>query len=85
VLTVQLLEPTQGRVTAARVGCEGHFPRIPLWQSQPVDDDGPVTFAFDTESSDVRLGGRAWGQPSARRDVVSAGSSSSSPLAAPSV
>ena len=70
VLTIQLLELAHGRLSAALVGYDGHFPRIPLWQSPPVDYNGPVAFAFDTESGDVRLGDRGWGhaaRPPGRR------------------
>ena len=70
VLTIELLEPGNGRLTAILVGYDGHFPRVPLWQSEPANHAGPVSFVFDPDSGDVRLGAQTWGRsvaPEGRR------------------
>ena len=70
VLTIELLEPGNGRLTAILVGYDGHFPRVPLWQSEPANYAGPVSFVFDPDSGDVRLGAQTWGRsvaPEGRR------------------
>lgn len=70
VLTIELLEPGNGRLTATLVGYDGHFPRIPRWRSEAAEYAGPVSFVFDPDSGDVRLGDRTWGRsvvPDARR------------------
>jgi SAM-dependent methyltransferase len=70
VLTIQFLEPAGGPLTATLVGYEGHFPRITLWRSAPAEYTGPVSFEFDLDSGDVRLGGQSWGRsvvPDGRR------------------
>jgi 2-polyprenyl-3-methyl-5-hydroxy-6-metoxy-1,4-benzoquinol methylase len=69
-LTVHLLEPAPGRLTATLVGYDGHYPRVTLWRSEPADYTGPVSFKFDLDSGDVRLGGQGWGRspiPDGRR------------------
>ena len=54
VLTIELLEPGNGRLTATLGGYDGHFPRIPRWRSEAAEYAGPVSFVFDPDFRDSR-------------------------------
>jgi SAM-dependent methyltransferase len=70
VLPIRLLEAASGRLSVTLVGYDGHFPRISLWRSDPIDYRGPADFSFDLSSGNVEFGGRSVGRsvvPEGRR------------------
>jgi SAM-dependent methyltransferase len=70
VLCIRLLETGSGRLDVGLVGYDGHFPTIPLWQSEPIDYHGPATFSFNLSTGDVAIDNRSVGRsvlPEGRR------------------
>lgn len=61
-LTVELLEPGPGRITAVLLGYEGHFPSRAVWTAPPREYRGPCSLLFDLGRGAVALGGAAWGR-----------------------
>jgi 2-polyprenyl-3-methyl-5-hydroxy-6-metoxy-1,4-benzoquinol methylase len=62
VLTVDLRETRSGRLSAALLGYEGHFPVRVLWTGEAREYPGPSALNLDLVSGAVRLGGSDWGR-----------------------
>ncbi len=56
-LTVDLLEPSPGRLVISLIGYEGHFPRKLLWKSSPVDYHEPCRLQLALNDGAVMVGG----------------------------
>lgn len=61
-LTIELLEKTQGQITATLLGYEGHFPTKEIWSSPELDYRGPCELTFNVSDGSVTLVGREIGR-----------------------
>lgn len=55
-LTVDLLEPSPGRLIVSLIGYEGHFPRKLIWKSLPVSYHEPCRLQLDLNNGSVMVG-----------------------------
>lgn len=61
-VTLDVLDPGPGRLTASLLGYEGHFPTRVLWAGSPRDYAGPCRLVFDLTIGAVSLAGGEWGR-----------------------
>ena len=61
-LSVGLQAADPGRLKAALLAYEGHFPRRPLWEGPPHSYAGPCDLTLDLTTGAVRLANQEWGR-----------------------